>query len=147
MKKLLTIIALAGVMSFGSSTLFGQAAKYLNIGGLGTGLYASIEFPVSSTITIAPQFSTDYNFNKFVISGKGNFYFDEIFVVGSEWDVYAGVNFGWRLESNNDGSNNDGVSWGAQIGGRWFWSDKWGINAEFGGGSGVLGGVGVTMKM
>ena len=142
MKKLLTIIALAGVMSFGSSTVFGQAAKYLNVGGLGTGLYASIEFPITSTISIAPQFSTDYEFNKFIIAGKGNFYFDDIFGVGSEWDVYAGVNAGWRLETGNDG-----FAWGVHIGGRWFWSDKWGINAEFGGGSGVLGGVGVTMKM
>ena len=142
MKKLLTIIALAGVMSFGSSTVFGQAAKYLNVGGLGTGLYASIEFPITSTISIAPQFSTDYEFNKFIIAGKGNFYFDDIFGVGSEWDVYAGVNAGWRLETGNDG-----FAWGVHIGGRWFWSDKWGINAEVGGGSGVLGGVGVTMKM
>jgi hypothetical protein len=142
MKKLLTIIALVGIMSFGSNTVFGQAAKHLNIGGLGTGLYASIEFPVSSTITVAPQFSTDYEFNKFIIAGKGNFYFDDIFEIGSAWDVYAGVNAGWRLETNNDG-----FAWGVHIGGRWFWSEKWGINAEIGGGSGVLGGVGVTMKM
>ena len=142
MKKLFTIIAVAGVMSLGSSSVFGQAQKYLNLGGLGTGLYASIEFPVSSVITIAPQVSTDYNFNNFVIAAKGNFYFDDIFGVSEPWDVYAGANFGYRIETNNDGFN-----WGIQVGGRWFWSDKWGINAEFGGGSGVLGGVGVTMKM
>ena len=142
MKKLLTIIAVVGIMSFSSNTVSGQTAKYLNVGGLGTGLYASIEFPITSTISIAPQFSTDYNFDKFVIAGKGNFYFDDIFGVGSDWDVYAGVNAGWRLETNNDG-----FAWGVHIGGRWFWSEKWGINAEVGGGSGVLGGVGVTMKM
>jgi hypothetical protein len=142
MKKLFKIIALASIMTFSLSAVFGQAAKHLNVGGLGTGLYASIEFPLGSTITIAPQFATDYNFDKFIISAKGNFYFDEIFGVGDAWDVYAGANFGWRLESNNDGA-----AWGIQIGGRWFWSDKWGINAEFGGGSGVLGGVGITMKM
>ena len=136
------MMALIGAVSLGSSTVYGQAQKYLNVGGLGTGLYASIEFPVSSVISIAPQFSTDYNFDRFVISGKGNFYFDNIFELPEAWDVYAGINLGWRLETNNDG-----FSWGAQIGGRWFWSDKWGINAEFGGGSGVLGGVGVTMKM
>jgi hypothetical protein len=32
MKKLLTIIALVGVMSFSSSAVFGQAQKQLNIG-------------------------------------------------------------------------------------------------------------------
>lgn len=142
MKKLFTLMAVLGILALSTNQLSAQAAKYLNIGGLGTGLYASIEFPVGSLITVAPQFSTDYSFDKFVISAKGNFYFDDIFGVGSEWDVYAGANVGWRLESNNDGA-----AWGIQIGGRWFWSDKWGINAEFGGGSGVLGGVGVTMKM
>jgi len=142
MKKLFTAMTLVVAMSFTSNVVFAQAAKHLNVGGLGTGLYASIEFPLGSTITIAPQFATDYNFDKFIISAKGNFYFDDIFGVGDAWDVYAGANVGWRLETNNDGA-----AWGIQIGGRWFWSDKWGINGEFGGGSGVLGGVGVTMKM
>jgi hypothetical protein len=105
-------------------------------------VYASIEFPLASQISIAPQISTDYNFNQLVIAGKGNFYFDEIFGVTEPWDVYAGVNVGWRIENANDGFN-----WGVQVGGRWFWSDRWGINAEIGGGSGVLGGVGVTMKL
>jgi hypothetical protein len=142
MKKLLTVIAVVGMISFSSTTVFGQASKYFNFGGIGTGLYASVEFPVSSVITIAPQVSTDYNFNELVFAAKGNFYFDDIFELPAEWDVYAGANLGWRVENNNDGFN-----WGLQVGGRWFWSDKWGINAEFGGGSGVIGGVGVTVKM
>ena len=143
MKNLFTTFAIVGVIFLSSSSVFGQAQKYLNFGGLGTGLYASMEFPVSNAITIAPQFTTDYNFGKFVISGKGNYYFDDIFGVSSAWDVYAGANVGWRIDKDND----SGASWGIQIGGRWFWSEKWGINGEFGGGSGVLGGVGVTMKM
>lgn len=142
MKNLFTTFAIVGVILLSSSSVFGQAQKYLNIGGLGTGLYASIEFPVSNAITIAPQFTTDYDFNKFVISGKGNYYFDDIFGVSSAWDVYAGANVGWRIDKDDNGA-----SWGIQIGGRWFWNEKWGINGEFGGGSGVLGGVGVTMKM
>ncbi|MCF6360619.1 MAG: hypothetical protein L3J29_07640 [Cyclobacteriaceae bacterium] len=142
MKKIFTMFTLAGVIMFGSSDVFGQAQKYLNIGGAGTGFYGSIEFPVSSVISIAPQFSTDYNFNSFVVAGKANYYFDDIFGVDGAWDVYAGTNLGWRIESGNDGFH-----WGIHIGARWFWSDKWGVNAEVGGGSGVLGGVGVTMKM
>ncbi len=141
MKKITLLLLVAGLFSFNS--VFSQAQKYLNFGGLGTGLYASMEFPVSNAITIAPQFTTDYNFGKFVISGKGNYYFDDIFGVGSAWDVYAGANVGWRIDKDND----SGASWGIQIGGRWFWNEKWGINGEFGGGSGVLGGVGVTMKL
>lgn len=142
MKKIVTIFALSGAMFLSTNNASAQAEKYLNIGGAGTGLYASIEFPISSVITIAPQVSTDYNFGAFVIAGKANYYFDNIFGVGDTWDVYGGANVGYRIENNNDGFN-----WGIQIGGRWFWSDKWAINGEIGGGSGVLGGVGVTMKM
>ncbi len=142
MKKVLTIIALAGVLFLESNSASAQAQKYLNIGGAGTGFYGSIEFPVSSAITLAPLFSTDYNFNSLVFAGKGNYYLDNVFDLDSAWDIYAGVNLGWRLETGNDGFN-----WGLQVGARWFWSDKWGINGEVGGGSGVLGGVGLTMKM
>jgi hypothetical protein len=142
MKKLLTMIALVGIMSLSANSVNAQATKYLNIGGAGTGFYASIEFPVSSVITIAPQVSTDYNFNSLVFAGKGNYYLDDVFELTDPWDVYAGVNLGWRVETGNDGFN-----WGIHVGARWFWSDKWGVNVEVGGGSGVLGGVGVTMKM
>ncbi len=142
MKKLLTIFTLAGAIFFSANSVQAQAQKYLNIGGAGTGFYGSIEFPVNSVITVAPQFSTDYNFNSFVVAGKANFYLDDAFDLDDAWDIYAGTNLGWRIESGNDGFN-----WGLQIGARWFWSDTWGVNAEVGGGSGVLGGVGVTMKM
>ena len=145
MKNVLSLIAIVACMAVGSSDAYGQAQKYLNFGGVGTGLYASLEFPLGSTISIAPQVATDWDFNKFVIAAKGNFYFDDLFGLTEPWDVYAGANVGWRLDNGKD--NNDGFNWGAQIGGRWFFSPKWGLNAEFGGGSGVNGGVGVTMKL
>lgn len=139
MKKLLFLLAV--VISAASAN--GQAQKVLNLGGLGTDLYGGIEFPVGKAITVGPMVSTNWDFEKFVIAAKGNYYFDDIFGLPAAWDVYAGANFGYRLDSGDDG---DGANWGAQIGGRWYWSEKWGINAEFGGGSGVTGGVGVTMK-
>jgi hypothetical protein len=108
-------------------------------------LYAGIEFPVGKAITVGPLVNTDWDFNKFVIAAKGNYSFDDIFSLPAAWDVYAGGNVGYRLDSGDN--NDDGANWGLQVGGRWFWSDKWGINAEFGGGSGVTGGVGITMKL
>ncbi|MCT4624351.1 MAG: hypothetical protein N4A46_12070 [Schleiferiaceae bacterium] len=140
MKKIL--LSLFVVCLFGTTDLSAQAQKYLNFGGVGTGLYASLEFPVGSLITVAPAAYTDWDFNRFVIAAKGNFYFDDLFSLTPDWDTYAGVNVGWRIEDNNGGAN-----WGIHVGGRWFWSDRWGLNAEFGGGSGVNGGVGVTYKL
>jgi len=138
MKKILLILAI-GFISI--VNVKGQAIKQLNFGGAGTGIYAGLEIPLGAAFAIVPQVSTDYNFTVFILSAKGNYYFDELFGLPDEWDVYGGANVGWRI------SNNGGFHWGAQIGGRWFWNEKWGLNAEFGGGSGVTGGLGVTMKL
>jgi len=144
MKKLF----LSAIIVFTALSAHGQAQKYLNLGGVGTGLYAGLEFPVGSKITVGPSVYTDWDFNKWVIAGKGNYYLDDAFGLGSQWDVYVGANLGYRLEEiDNNGDGGDGFNWGAQVGGRWFWTEKWGINAEFGGGSGVTGGVGITKRM
>ena len=44
---------------------------------------------------------------------------------------------------------NSDFGFGLQVGGRWFWNDKWGVFLEAGGGNldGAGGFVGVTMKM
>ena len=93
MKKLL-LVAIFGMFAIAGSA---QADNYLNLGGIGTGLYASYEIPLGSKITIAPQGATDWDFNHFDLAVKGNFYFDDIFGIGSAWDVYAGANVGWRF--------------------------------------------------
>ncbi len=141
MKKLL-LVAVIGLLSLGANA---QAQRYLNFGGLGTGLYVNYEIPLGSLITIAPAANTNYNFDNFNLGVRGNFYFDDLFGLTAPWDVYAGVGAGWRIDNNDN--NNDGFSFGAQIGGRWFWNDRWGLNAEFGWNSVALGGVGVTLKM
>jgi len=137
MKKVL-LVAVICLFSLGANA---QAKQYLNFGGIGTGLYAGLEFPVGSAITVGPAAYTDWDFDGLVLAAKGNFYFDELFGLNSSWDVYAGANLGFRAGGDS------GANWGAQVGGRWFWSEKWAINAEFGGGSAVNGGVGVTMVL
>ncbi|OOG70506.1 hypothetical protein [Algoriphagus sp. A40] len=144
MKKLF----LVAIIVFTALSANGQAQKYLNFGGVGTGLYAGLEFPVGSNITVGPNVYTDWDFNRWVIAAKGNYYLDDAFGLGSQWDVYVGANVGYRLEEiDGDGGDGDGFNWGAQVGGRWFWNESWGINAEFGGGSGVIGGVGLTKRL
>ena len=145
MKKVL--LSLIVVCAFGLQDANAQAQKYMNFGGLGTGLYFGMEFPVAAPITLGFHASTNYNFDNLYVAGKGNYYFDELFPLPSEWDFYAGLNLGWRIDGNDNKNGNDGFSFGGQVGGRWFWSDRWGINGEFGWGNGALGGVGVTMTM
>lgn len=142
MKKLFTIIALAGVMTFTAQhDVQAQAAKQLNIGFVGV----SYEIPVASAITIAPTAFTNWDFSSLTLGVKGNYYFDDIFGLPSEWDVYGGANLGYGIGIGNN--NNSEFAFGFQAGGRWFWSDKWGVYLELGGGNlGGNGGVGVTMK-
>ena len=105
MKKLLLVAGIL-ISAIGANA---QAQKYLNLGGVGTGLYAGLEFPVASPVTVGPAFYTDWDFNKFVIAAKGNFYFDELFGLPDAWDVYAGANVGWRVDSDNN-NNSGGTS-------------------------------------
>ena len=46
-------------------------------------------------------------------------------------------------------SNDSDFAFGMQIGGRWFWNDKWGVylEAAFGNLDNAGGGAGVTMKL
>lgn len=141
MKKAL-FVALVGLISLGAN---GQAQRYFNFGGLGTGIYGGLEFPIATPISIGPAIYTDYSFNNIDLAVKANFYFDDLFGLPSEWDVYGGLNAGFRIDNDDEGDD-DGIHPGAQIGARWFWNDKWGLNLEFGGGAGVNGGIGVTMK-
>jgi hypothetical protein len=142
MKKLLTIIMLAAVMSFSSSAVFAQAQKQLNIGFIG----ANYEIPVAKDITVAPAAGVDWNFNHLQIGVKGNYYFDNLLELTEPWDVYAGLNAGYGIGLSGNGSD---FAFGMQIGGRWFWNDKWGVylEAAFGNLDNAGGGAGVTMKL
>jgi hypothetical protein len=65
--------------------------------------------------------------------------------------LYAGLNIGfysWRYDRNYIGQRYTGLGWGGQVGGRYFLSEKVGINLEFGGGAALSGGkLGLTFKL
>jgi hypothetical protein len=142
MKKLLTVIALIGVMSLSANSVFAQAQRQLNFGLIG----ASFEIPVATDITIAPAAGTDFYLNYLALGVKANYYFDNAFGLPDDWDVYGGANLGYALGLSN---NSNGLALGLQVGGRWFWNEKWGVFLELGGGStiGATGGLGLTLKM
>ncbi|WP_282037146.1 hypothetical protein [Saccharicrinis aurantiacus] len=147
MKKLffiaLVITGLAATTN-AQSTDQGGAGRQFNFGGIGTGLYASYDFPVAKNITVSPIAKTNWDFDWMVIGGKGDYYFDSLLKLPAAWDVYAGVNLGFALINDN---GNDNLDFGAQVGGRWWFSDKWAINAEFGGGKVATGGIGVSVRL
>ena len=143
MKKIFAIIALSAVFLFTAKTeVQAQAESQLNFGFVGV----NYEIPIASAISIAPAAYTNFDFSHLILGVKANYYFDDLFGLPSEWDVYGGANAGFGLGLDNNSANDFGL--GLQIGGRWSWDDKWGVYLEAGGGNlGGTGGIGLTMKM
>jgi len=139
MKKTILILAL-GLLSINFS--YSQATSQLNFGLIGI----SYDIPVSENIAISPFGGTNFDLDWFIAGVKANYYFDNLFGFPDAWDVYGGANagFGFALD---DGEDND-LDIGLQVGGRWFWSEKWGIYLELGGEKlGTTRGLGITMRL
>lgn len=129
------------------TNVFGQAREELNFGLIG----ANYEIPVHKDITIAPGVWTSLDLDWLNLGVKANYYFDNIFDISDPaWDLYAGPNVGYTFDMRDENGNDDSdLNIGLQIGGRWFWNDKWGVYLELSGGnvSGFSPGIGVTMKL
>jgi len=153
-----------------TSLIFAQSPiskgeKQLNAGvglsSLGVPLYFGLDYGVHPDITIGGELSyrsfsdkysnINYDHSVIGISGNGNYHFNRILEIPKKWDFYAGLNLGfyiWSSPSNYTGSHSSGLGLGGQIGGRYFFSDKIGLNLEFGGGNAFSGGkLGLTFKL
>lgn len=132
------------------TSVFGQARHELNFGLVGI----NYEIPVHKDITIAPGVGTSLDLDWLNVGVKANYYFDNLFGISDDaWDVYAGPNAGYtfdmRDDNDNNGNDESDINFGLQVGGRWFWNDKWGLYVELAGGnvSGFSPGIGLTMKL
>lgn len=127
----------------------------------GIPVYAGFDFGVHKDITIGAEVSfrtyddryKDYRYNHTIlgISGNINYHFNSLLNISTKWDFYAGVNVGfyyWDSPKNYYGQHYSGLGLGAQIGGRYYFTDRLGINLEFGGGNAFSGGkLGISVKL
>jgi len=122
-----------------------KGQKLLNFGLPG---YVGLDFAIHDMITLGPKVAYElFSGNNTLKAGiVADFHFNQLLEIPSNWDVYAGASAGWRFKTDNN-KGSDGFDLGGQIGGRWFWSDKWGLNLEGGFSGSVGGGLGVTMRM
>jgi outer membrane immunogenic protein len=163
--KKLIIIFLASVMlvlTVNGQIPIDKGGKQLNAGigfsGWGIPLYFGMDFGVHRDVTLGFEGSfRSYNQN-FIgnryssaiigIAGNANYHFNRVLEIPSDWDFYAGLNIGyyfWQTSSNYPGNGSSGIGLGAQIGGRYFISENFGLNLEFGGGNAFSGGkFGIT---
>ncbi len=129
----------------GVGTSYGQATKELNFGIVGV----SYDIPVATDIAISPFVGTNLNIDHLNLGVKANYYFDNIFSLPEAFDFYAGASAGFSMLIGNSENSTSGIDIGLQVGGRWFWNEKFGLYLEFGGGhfSGGTAGLGITMKL
>ena len=163
MKKIILLVAFA----FISNGVFAQAplevgGVQLNAGvgasGWGIPVYVGLDFGIAKDFTLGGQvsFQTDnspYYYNnqsykyKSTALGLGvnaNYHFNTIMDIPSKFDFYAGANityYVWNYDEyyNNDHPNNVSVAPGLQVGGRYFFTDNFGLNLELGGNTGTSG--------
>lgn len=122
----------------------------MNFGlGFGSDLpaYFSMDFGVHKDITIGPEIALDLNdMDWLAIAARGDYHFNSLLEIPQNWDFYAGLNLGFAVGLTSNFTS--GLHLGAQVGGRWYWNDRWGINLEFGGGITFTGGsFGLSVKL
>ncbi|MGG9970900.1 hypothetical protein ACQ33O_03805 [Ferruginibacter sp. SUN002] len=166
MKHFITafIILLSATISYGQGSL-PVGKNQLNIGvGLsewGVPVYLGIDHGITRDITLGGELSfrayrehwksNYYRHNIIGISGNGNYHFNRALKIPAKYDFYAGLNIGfyvWSSPTGYEGTHNSGLGLGAQVGGRYYLSNKVGLNLELGGGSAFSGGkFGITIKL
>ncbi|MBA4250591.1 MAG: hypothetical protein C0442_02545 [Chlorobiaceae bacterium] len=123
----------------------------------GVPIYLGFDHYVSNDISLGLEGSfrshneNHHEHNIIGFSGNGNYHFNRVLNIPRNFDFYAGLNIGyysWTDHDNNYANHNTGLGLGAQVGGRYFFSSKAGINLEFGGGNAFSGGkFGLTIKL
>jgi outer membrane immunogenic protein len=133
----------------------------IGLSSWGIPIYVGLDYGIDKDITLGGELSLnsyqeDYHHNNYNhtiigISGNGNYHFNHILNIPKKWDFYAGLNLGfyiWSSPAGYPGSHSSGVNLGAQIGGRYYFNKKVGINLELGGGNEFSGGkFGVSVKL
>lgn len=169
MKKFILMIA----FGFISNGIFAQVPlkegeAQLNAGlgfsGWGVPVYVGVDFGLVRDVTLGGQlsFQTDndsyhYDGNKYDnkasavgIGINGNYHFNRIMDIPSNFDFYAGASvtyYIWDYKNDGPHTDNDSFGPGVQVGGRYFFNEHFGLNLELAGNTGTSGGkFGITYK-
>lgn len=161
---ILILLIAATATSFAQNPLpKGDAQLNMGVGlsNRGIPVYIGLDYGIHKDITIGAELSyrgyndrfnnSRYKHSIIGFSGNANYHFNHVLKIPTEWDFYAGLNIGfyhWNSDENYPGDFNSGVGIGAQVGGRYFFTDHFGINLEFGGNNAFSGGkFGITLKL
>jgi len=164
-RTILTIVVIIAVTAvFAQSPIEKGRAQFnagIGLSSWGIPLYLGLDYGVHPDITVGGEFSfrsygNDWSGHRYRhsiigISGNANYHFNTILNIPSNWDFYIGPNIGfyiWNSPTDYEGSHTSGLGIGAQIGGRYYFTEKFGINLEFGGANVFSGGkFGISLKL
>lgn len=170
MKKILLFVVLSFLFSGmyaqgGGVAPLAKGEMQLNFGtglsfGHGLPVYASLDIALHKDVTLTPELhvvipfgNTNYGFGGGIMV-KADYHWNYLIGIPSNWDFYAGARLGFNFygkKKDNNGNYYHDQSFfpafGIQVGGRWYWSEKWGLNAEIAAGTGFGLSFGVSMKL
>lgn len=143
MKRLLLLVTLSvfctGIFAQGGGVApLMKGDKQINFGvGFsthGVPVYFDLDFAIHKDITLTPELHAVFPFPGHSFRGgflfKADYHWNYLIGIPRNFDFYAGARVG--LSFGDDLFPEFGV----QVGGRWYWSERWGMNAEFGFGTG-----------
>ena len=163
--RFLILIAFITVSTLAQSPLE-QGKFQLNAGlgtsGWGTPIYVGLDYGIHQDITLGGELSyrartyhygnEKYRSSVTGIGVNGNYHFNRVLDMPSQWNLYAGLGltyYIWQYENKsykNDSASDLGL--GLQVGGRYFFTKRFGINLELGGGNATNGAkIGITYKL
>ncbi len=162
MKKGILIVALSFFTFCGfSQAPLAKGSQQLNAGvgfsGSGIPIYLGMDFGVHPDISVGGELSfrtystSDVGvrnvYSVFGVSANGNYHFNTLLEIPSNFDFYAGLSLGmyfWNSSGSTVG-NSSGIGGGVQVGGRYFFSRNMALNLELTGGYSISGGkFGIT---
>lgn len=151
MKKILLSISfvLISAVAFAQNPIsLGKSQLNLGLGFSDAGIpvYIGLDHCIVTDLTIGLEASYRgyneqwnnqyYKHNIIGLSGNFNYHFNRLLHISSFWDLYAGLNIGyyaWASPDGYTGNHNSGLGLGGQVGVRYYFSDRLGLNLEFGG--------------
>jgi outer membrane immunogenic protein len=166
MKKIFLLLVLISVAAYaqGQGSLpVGKSQLNLGVGlsGWGVPVYGGFDYGIHPDFTLGAEFSwrsyrenwkSDYYNHRIMgVSGNVNYHFNRVLRIPESFDFYAGLNLGffvWSSPKSYPGNYRSGLGLGGQVGGRYYFTERFGINLEFGGGNAFYGGkFGITLKL
>ena len=142
----LAALAMSGMAQRGGVAPLAKGEKQINFGtGIsehGVPAYFSMDFALHKDVTLTPYVNAKFGNGLYFGGGcKADYHWNYLMGLTKKWDFYSGAHAGF------DFGHSVYPQFGIQAGGRWYFNDRWALNAEVGGGTGFASTFGMSFKL